>query len=69
MHWEESFIVGGVERNRSGYLRSASALQTVLQLMGEKELFDYWDTDYKVMLNAFQNLNNNIFRFKTWAGH
>ena len=42
MHWPEELIVGGVQRNRSGHLRKAKGLQTVVQLMTEKEMFDLW---------------------------
>lgn len=48
MHWPEELIVGGVERNRTRHLKRAKALQTVIQLMTERELFDYWQGNYKV---------------------
>ncbi|XP_058065596.1 protein patched [Anopheles bellator] len=48
MHWPEELVVGGGVRNRTHHLRSAKALQTVIQLMGERELYDYWDNHYKV---------------------
>ncbi|XP_053962100.1 protein patched [Anastrepha ludens] len=48
MHWPEELIVGGVQRNRSGHLRKAKGLQTVVQLMTEKEMFDLWNENYKV---------------------
>ncbi|KAH8321529.1 hypothetical protein KR074_007690 [Drosophila pseudoananassae] len=48
MHWPEQLIVGGAKRNRSGHLRKAQALQTVVQLMTEKEMFDQWLGHYKV---------------------
>lgn len=48
MHWPEELIVGGGERNSSGHLKKARALQTVVQLMTEKEMFEYWSTHYKV---------------------
>ncbi|XP_020815064.1 protein patched [Drosophila serrata] len=48
MHWPEELIVGGAKRNRSGHLRKAQALQTVVQLMTEKEMYDQWYDNYKV---------------------
>jgi len=35
-------------RNRSNILVSAEALQTVVQLMGEQELFNYYQGNYVV---------------------
>jgi patched 1 len=48
MHWPEELIVGGVTRNRSSHLKKAKALQTVVQLMGEREMFEFWSDHYKV---------------------
>ncbi|XP_073845846.1 protein patched [Musca autumnalis] len=48
MHWPEELIVGGVQRNRSGHLKRAKGIQTVVQLMTEKEMFDFWNENYKV---------------------
>lgn len=48
MHWPEELIVGGGEHNQTGHLKKARALQTVVQLMTEKEMFDYWIEDYRV---------------------
>ncbi|KAF6216434.1 hypothetical protein GE061_000776 [Apolygus lucorum] len=48
MHWPEELIVGGVKKNRSGHIVRAKALQTVVQLMGEKELHEFWSDTYKV---------------------
>ncbi|XP_032585536.1 protein patched isoform X2 [Drosophila mojavensis] len=48
MHWPEQLIVGGAQRNRSGHLKTAKALQTVVQLMTEKEMYDQWQGHYKV---------------------
>ncbi|PVD22694.1 hypothetical protein C0Q70_15950 [Pomacea canaliculata] len=42
MHWKEELIYGGVMKNRAGYISRVEAYQTVLQLMGEKELYDYY---------------------------
>lgn len=48
MHWPEELIVGGATRNRSQHLKTAKALQTVIQLMGEREMYEYWNNHYKV---------------------
>ncbi|XP_028400006.1 protein patched homolog 1-like isoform X2 [Dendronephthya gigantea] len=42
MIWPEEIIVGGTKRNRSGIMRSAGALQTIISLMGEEELHNWW---------------------------
>ncbi|XP_066152815.1 protein patched [Euwallacea fornicatus] len=67
MHWPEELIVGGVKKNRTGRIKEAKALQTVVQLMGQQELHDFWYGHYKVhhigwnqekastVLNAWQN--------------
>lgn len=48
MHWPEELIVGGVSKNKSGHIKEAKALQTVVQLMDEHEVFEYWSGHYKV---------------------
>jgi patched 1 protein len=48
MHWPEDLIVGGVKKNRTGHIVKANAFQSVIQLMGEQAMFDYWAKDYKV---------------------
>lgn len=48
MHWPEELIVGGASHNNTGHLTRAAALQTVVQLMGERELYDYWENNWKV---------------------
>lgn len=75
MHWPEELIVGGVERNRTRHLKRAKALQTVIQLMTEREMFESWNGHYKVhhigwtpekaaeVLNAWQKKFSNEVRF------
>lgn len=75
MHWPEELIVGGVKKNKSGHIREAKALQTVVQLMGEHELFEYWLGHYKVnhigwtkekaalVLNAWQKKFAEVIHF------
>ncbi|KAG7203232.1 hypothetical protein KM043_010333 [Ampulex compressa] len=48
MHWPEELVVGGAKHNKTGHLTRAAALQTVVQLMGERELFDFLTNTYKV---------------------
>jgi len=48
MHWPQELIIGGVKTNKTGHIKEAKALQTVVQLMGEHELFEFWSGHYKV---------------------
>lgn len=48
MHWPESLVAGGVVRNKTGHLKKVKALQTVVQLMGEREMYELWNDHYKV---------------------
>ncbi|XP_023227084.1 protein patched homolog 1-like, partial [Centruroides sculpturatus] len=43
-----TMIVGGITRNRTGHIIKAEALQTVVQLMAEKEMYEFWQDTYKV---------------------
>ncbi|KAL5288638.1 PTCH1 family protein [Megaselia abdita] len=47
LFWPGELIVGGSVRNRTGHLKKAKGLQTVIQLMSDKELYDYFSNDYK----------------------
>lgn len=74
MHWPEELIVGGAEKNATNHIRKAKALQTVIQLMSEQELFDHWNDNYKThyagwslkkareILNAWQEKFSNEVR-------
>lgn len=48
MHWPEELVVGGARHNKTGHLTRAAALQTVVQLMGERELYDFLANTYRV---------------------
>lgn len=48
MHWPEELIVGGTSHNNTGSLTRASALQSVVQLLGERELYEFWENNWKV---------------------
>jgi patched 1 protein len=48
MHWPEELIVGGVSKNRTRHITKAKALQTVVQLMGERELYEHYFGSYKI---------------------
>nr|XP_022317481.1 protein patched homolog 1-like [Crassostrea virginica] len=47
MHWDEDLIVGGVRKNRTGHIVRGEALQSIIQLMAEKEMYQYWSENYK----------------------
>lgn len=53
MHWKEDELLGEVTRNRSGHIIGAEALQSTIQLMGERDMYDYWRKTSKV-----QDINN-----------
>nr|XP_020014831.1 protein patched homolog 1 [Castor canadensis] len=42
MHWQEELIVGGTVKNSTGKLVSAHALQTMLQLMTPKQMYEHF---------------------------
>ena len=35
-------------KNKTGYIRGAGGLQSMVQLMSPKDMFDYWSSTYKV---------------------
>uniref|UniRef100_A0A1B6DUL2 SSD domain-containing protein n=1 Tax=Clastoptera arizonana TaxID=38151 RepID=A0A1B6DUL2_9HEMI len=65
MHWPEDLIIGGTKRNKTGRIYRANALQTVVQLMGEKELYDFWLETYKVH-HVDWNQEKAALVLKTW---
>ncbi|XP_074605757.1 protein patched isoform X2 [Brevipalpus obovatus] len=48
MHWPEELIIGGIKKNKTGHIVKASALQSIIQLMAEQDMFEYWKPHYKV---------------------
>ncbi|XP_066986955.1 protein patched [Macrobrachium rosenbergii] len=48
MHWPEDLIVGATQTNKTGHIVRAEALQSMIQLMGARNLYEYWSDDYKV---------------------
>ncbi|CAH1772357.1 unnamed protein product, partial [Owenia fusiformis] len=48
MHWEEDLIIGGAQKNKNGYIFRAGALQSIVRLMGEKNMYEHYLDDYKV---------------------
>lgn len=48
MHWPEDLIVGGAQTNKTGHIVRAEALQSMVQLMGSKNLYEYYDQHYRV---------------------
>ncbi|CAN7942111.1 unnamed protein product, partial [Ixodes hexagonus] len=49
MHWPEDLIVGGVQKNRSGHIVRAEALQSVVQLMAERDMYQYHKGHYRMV--------------------
>nr|CAB3265259.1 protein patched homolog 1 [Phallusia mammillata] len=47
MRWPLDLIVGGIERNASGHLTSAQGLQTLFNLMGIGNMFQFHDNSFK----------------------
>ena len=48
MHWPEELIVGGIMKNKTGHIIKANAFQSIIQLMGELDMYTFWKNDYKV---------------------
>nr|XP_006822692.1 PREDICTED: protein patched homolog 1 [Saccoglossus kowalevskii] len=48
MEWPEELIVGGVQKNHSGNIKSGEALQTIVELMGEQQMYQKWVNDWKI---------------------
>lgn len=48
MHWPEDLLVGGAVRNKTGHIKQAKALQTVVQLMDVHEMYEFWFNTWKV---------------------
>ncbi|XP_022643645.1 protein patched-like [Varroa destructor] len=47
IHWPEALTIGGIQRDRSGVVVSAAALRTIVQIMDNKEMFEFHrDTHY-----------------------
>lgn len=47
MHYPEDIIIGGVEKNKSGIITKATALQSSVLLMGEQQLYEFYANTYK----------------------
>ena len=63
MHWPEQLIVGGGVKNKTGYIQQAGALQSMVQLMGARDMHDYWANTYKVhTINWSQQKAEEILR-------
>lgn len=48
MHWQEDLIVGGIRKNKTGHIVRAEALQSIIQLMGEKNMYTFYQDNNKV---------------------
>ncbi|KAK8750197.1 hypothetical protein OTU49_015299, partial [Cherax quadricarinatus] len=42
MHWPEDLVVGATTTNKTGHIVRAEALQSMVQLMGAKNMYEYW---------------------------
>ncbi|KAK7100530.1 hypothetical protein V1264_023464 [Littorina saxatilis] len=47
MQWPEDLLFGGVMKNKTGHISRIEAYQSVLQLMGEQDIFEYWKDTMK----------------------
>ncbi|XP_022167571.1 protein patched isoform X2 [Myzus persicae] len=65
MHWPKELLLGGITQNKTGYIQNAEALQSVLQLMGEKELYEFWLQSYKVLHFSWDQEKAALV-LKTW---
>ncbi|KAI5693269.1 hypothetical protein M8J75_012496 [Diaphorina citri] len=48
MHWPENLIVGGAKKNRTGHIQRAHSIQSVIQLMTARELYELMIDNYRV---------------------
>ncbi|XP_069156937.1 protein patched [Procambarus clarkii] len=48
MHWPEDLIVGATTTNKTGHIVRGEAVQSMVQLMGAKNLYEYWVDHYRV---------------------
>uniref|UniRef100_A0A8D9BH04 Protein patched n=1 Tax=Cacopsylla melanoneura TaxID=428564 RepID=A0A8D9BH04_9HEMI len=48
MHWPENLIVGGANHSRTGHIQRAHSIQSVIQLMTARELYDLMIDNYRV---------------------
>ncbi|XP_076041583.1 protein patched [Oratosquilla oratoria] len=48
MHWPEDLIVGATTKNKTGHIKEGFALQSIVQLMGSKNLYEFWHDHYRV---------------------
>ncbi|XP_069128023.1 protein patched homolog 1-like [Argopecten irradians] len=49
MHWHEDLIVGGITRNKTGHIVRAQALQSIVQLMDDQQLYDFFKVTSKTI--------------------
>ncbi|GFT84485.1 protein patched [Nephila pilipes] len=59
MQWPEGALLGGVTKNKTGHIIRAEALQTIIELMSEEEMFKFWKDHIKV-----HNLDWNVDKAK-----
>ena len=67
MHWPAELLVGDIKRNKTGHIKDASALQTVVQLMNSNELYEFTSDTWKVKhLGSSWNTDKSALVLKTW---
>nr|KAG5702217.1 hypothetical protein BaRGS_033929 [Batillaria attramentaria] len=65
MNWPEDLLFGGVMKNKTGHISRVEAYQSVLQLMGEQELFEYY-TDHRKTSGTNWNLDSAREVLEAW---
>ncbi|CAI9725752.1 protein patched homolog 1-like [Octopus vulgaris] len=65
MHWQEDLIIGGIRRNKTNHIVRAEALQSIIQLMGEKDMFEYYQNVRKVRTIDW-TMNKAKMILETW---
>lgn len=49
LHWPEQLILGAVVKNRQGKIIQAGSLQSIIQLMSDQNLFEFYKNHFKVI--------------------
>lgn len=49
LHWPEQLILGAVVKNRQGKIIQAGSLQSIIQLMSDQNLFEFYQNHFKVI--------------------
>lgn len=49
LHWPEQLILGAIVKNRQGKIIQAGSLQSIIQLMSDQNLFEFYQNHFKVI--------------------